>query len=322
MHNTDDKRVEVFEDKQVRPDVTVASRWRRLIATFIDTLIIVLPLFILGQIFTEQVTQLGSFGIFIGVLTVATYYGICDSCWCNGQTLGKRIFSIQTLTLNGNLLSPQRAAFRALILYAPVLLADIELGKGILNEVEKFILLLILLLLATLIYLFFLNMYHRSVHDMATATIVVKRSSPVPAISPVWSGHYAGIALFSLISLVPFQARLPLIHYGGQSDRLVHMLETHPEVRSASVTYQLQRRWTSDATLDLQWIQVNLEVTNIFSPEPALDEIKQTLMNTLGSNLEGIDVVVVKSRTANLGLVTLNSSFIQSSPATNPVPSQ
>ena len=196
MRHSTGEGAEMSGEKQVRPDVRVASRWRRLSASVLDTMILVLPLFVLGQTFTEQIAKYGSLGILFGVAAVVVYYGVFDGRSGNGQTLGKRVLDIQTVALNGGLLSPQRAAFRALVLYAPLLLANIELGKGLLNEVEKFLLLLMLLLLAALIYYFFLNKYHRSVHDMVTATIVVRRSSSVPATSSVWSGHYAGVILF------------------------------------------------------------------------------------------------------------------------------
>lgn len=79
---------------QVQP---VAVFWRRIFAAGIDGIILFIIGLILGHFFGGLFIQMERWGCLIGFLVVLLYSGALNSIEFGGQTLGKKILSIQVV---------------------------------------------------------------------------------------------------------------------------------------------------------------------------------------------------------------------------------
>jgi hypothetical protein len=91
------------------PDITpIAGFWRRLTAFVIDCLILSVPTLLLGLALFRWVAGLGPTGRLIGFVVALLYFGVLNSHFGGGQTLGKRLLGIRVIDRSGKLLSPIR----------------------------------------------------------------------------------------------------------------------------------------------------------------------------------------------------------------------
>jgi len=83
----------------------ISGLWRRVVAFFIDILILGGVGVLLGMFLSEQFVSLGGWGRADGFAIAALYFGVLNSSIANGQTAGKRLLGIQVVDKNGQLLN-------------------------------------------------------------------------------------------------------------------------------------------------------------------------------------------------------------------------
>ena len=218
---------------------------RRGLANFIDYVVLGVPLVLLGRIFFETAADLGDAGRLIGAAAVAFYFGAFESAWGRGMSLGKAWLGLQVVDLSGGFLSPTRAAARALVAFAPVLLNGVSVPTLALGC-------LVYLIIAGLglaeVYLAILNRpSRRCPHDLVFSTMVVTRDSGVPAPSRLAWVHVVVVAM-----LLVFVAAVPatvssLIGASDLADGVAaeaaRRVAALPDVASADTV--VQRTWST-----------------------------------------------------------------------------
>jgi uncharacterized RDD family membrane protein YckC len=213
------------------------------VAWIVDSLVVVVPLEVLGWIWFEPSADLGDAGRLIGAAAVALYFGVFESGWGKGMSLGKAWLGLQVVDLSGAFVSPARAAARALFAEAPFLLGGVAVPHPYVAAGSVVWLLVGGLRLAQPYLLVFNRPSRRCLHDFGFGTIVIRRDSGIPTPSPLKLVHAAVVAaLFALVPvgsgalslLIPTLPRTADV-VGGELSRRVAAL---PEVRSAKTIYR------------------------------------------------------------------------------------
>jgi uncharacterized RDD family membrane protein YckC len=104
-----------------------ARRWHRITAFLID--IGILTSF--GQIIKffnwDWLYYVGYFGRFLGWGISILYFGILNSKFGNGQTIGKRVFKIFVQEKDGSFLTLRKSSIRAIILTSPIFFFGLDI---------------------------------------------------------------------------------------------------------------------------------------------------------------------------------------------------
>jgi len=95
-----------------RERTPIAGLWRRLAALVIDGLTLGVPALLLGLTLFHWASSLGRAGRLIGFVVALLYFGVLNSRFGGGQTLGKRLLGIRVADRAGAPLSPMRSFLR------------------------------------------------------------------------------------------------------------------------------------------------------------------------------------------------------------------
>src|SRR5258708_30891020 len=90
----------------------IAGFWGRVAAFVIDCLILSVPTLLLGLALFRWAAGLGPAGRLIGFVVALLYFGVLNSRFGGGQTLGKRLLGIRVADRAGAPLSPMRSFLR------------------------------------------------------------------------------------------------------------------------------------------------------------------------------------------------------------------
>ena len=74
---------------------------------------------LLGWAAFDAFAALGSWGRLVGFAVAWPYFGVMNSRLGGGQTLGKRLLGLRTVSLDGALLSPARGFLRSAVVSLP-----------------------------------------------------------------------------------------------------------------------------------------------------------------------------------------------------------
>jgi len=185
----------------LRPNI--CNFWRRVIALFIDLLIMGVTGLILGLFLGDHFASLGNYARIYGVLICLGYLGVLNSRWGGGQTFGKRLMGIRVVDSQGELLSFGRSAGRTLILIAPQMLNHIYIPA---NSWSMVLTVLVSIIIFgggfALFYLYVFNRNTRqSLHDLVVGSYVVS-ADPVLVegeVTNVFKLHYWVCGAFPLV---------------------------------------------------------------------------------------------------------------------------
>lgn len=152
-----------------------AQLFKRIVALGIDLLI----LYILGAFLTvvtgDLLLYLGNLKLLVGMVLATVYFTLGHSSLMKGQTLGKKIFGLRVVTLDGNYLNLPQAFFRALIFTIPYCLSNIK-GIDRLNSLSIYQFLSYTLIPSLLFvnhYFIFTNPLRQCYYDLLLKTVVV-----------------------------------------------------------------------------------------------------------------------------------------------------
>lgn len=233
-----------FADKE-RP--FFAGFWRRVFAHILDTIILALPLVLIGFFLFDYLAALGSFGILVGFIISATYFTLGYSHIFGGQTIGKAIVDIKVIDQQGQLLSPSRAFIRYLTLDFPYYISGILMLWARPDGLFGFALSLLssLVLLASIYLLIFNRPTRRTLHDYIASSMVINHEATAQTLKPLWKGHYG--FLISIILIVIFFNLLAFQNYKPKLQALMVFKDVIESKTDYQVTLVTSREFSPPA---------------------------------------------------------------------------
>lgn len=188
------------------PTLTIAKFWPRLIALFVDLLIVGAIGYVLGFVLFDTLARLGAYARIIGFIIAVSYFGLLNSRIGHGQTLAKRWMGLRVVDGCGLYLSLPRSLLRYTVLGLPFFLNFLPLDlETTALAVETLISIILFGGMFSIFYLYLFNRRTRqSLHDLVVGTYVVNVNPPGLRIPPVaiWRGHLVVVGLIALFGLI------------------------------------------------------------------------------------------------------------------------
>ncbi|RUT72838.1 RDD family protein [Ancylomarina longa] len=153
-------------DKKLRPSI-----FKRMLALFVDFLILGIIGYISGLFFEDFYVSLGKYGTLLGSTITIVYFSILQSSIGNGQTIGKKTIGAKVTDLKGGYLTLEKSFLRSFIVFFPIM--NVQLFSGG-NKMLIIVMLLVLTIMAS-VYFILVNKSRRCLHDILVASIVTKQ---------------------------------------------------------------------------------------------------------------------------------------------------
>jgi len=225
----------------------IAGFWRRLLALFIDGVLLAILGMAIGSIAFRQVVEMGQSGRLIGAAITLAYYGFLNSGWGGGATLGKRMLGLRVVRRDGQTIGLFRSLLRTIVFWTPFYLDNVYFPSFRIpgfpadpHIATAFAVLDAIVVFVGMFLIFYLYLFNRrtrqTLHDLIAGTFVV-REAGAPVVGHFWKGHLAVAAgVFVLALAVPLgvMSRLP----GGpfqNTSTLEQAVLDRPGVASAQV---------------------------------------------------------------------------------------
>ncbi|WP_136796257.1 RDD family protein [Desulfosediminicola ganghwensis] len=209
----------------------ICGFWRRAASFFIDILILGLFGILLGLFFSQQFVVLGGWGRIVGFAIAALYFGVLNSRILNGQTVGKKIFGIQVVDENGQLIDIWKSLIRYSIIGVPFFLNGAQISANVLHSVWLYLVAFLVFGVGlSIVYLLVFNRNTRqSLHDFLVGTYVIKiRNAEMSTLKRVWRFHYGVCATLLVTSLcIPI-----LVKHLSQTEFFAELLDVQERVQS------------------------------------------------------------------------------------------
>ena len=173
-----------------------AGFWRRVLALFIDSIILAIVGWVLGFLFADMFLRMGGWERWIGFAIASLYFAPLNSRLGGGQTIGKRALQIRVVSKTGALLSLGRSGARSTVLMLPYFLNGMPIPMTFLNTGGSALFSVIVFGggLAILYLIVFNAKTRQSLHDLAAGSYVVQTGSEAAEKPRMWAGHYAVVA--------------------------------------------------------------------------------------------------------------------------------
>lgn len=167
----------------------IAGFWRRISAWLLDAFLICGTGLVLGYLFFDQFVAMGEWGRLIGLAIFLAYFGLLNSTYVGGQTLGKRAAKICVVDGMGEHISIRTSMLRAFILGLPGILNQISMSPNTMKNPFGIAFMFILGVIIFgggigILYFYIFNRNTRqSLHDLICGTYVVSvaGSGPIEA---------------------------------------------------------------------------------------------------------------------------------------------
>lgn len=238
----------------------IAGFWRRLLAFFVDCLVLGVPAAFVGNFFFDELAALGQNGRAIGFVVSLLYFSLLNSSVGGGQTIGKRLLGIRVVGASGKPIGLARAVLRTLVLALPFYLNGLELTPFVpanMPDVETLAVGAVGLLVfgfgGAIVYLFVFNRKTRqSLHDLFVESFVVRAPSEGEISARTWPAHLGvAIVLMALgvsapAFVVPLANQLGSRETFSSLQRLQDELGRDPDIESVSATTE----WTTFSSLN------------------------------------------------------------------------
>ena len=211
-----------------QPDLPwISGFWRRIVALIVDSILLALGGFALGVVLESVFIQMGSWSVFTGFFISLGYFGVMNSRYAEGQTLGKKLLGIRVVDGNNQVISLGRSLLRYCVYGIPF-----ALQIDFLPEDEGFFWLMYpigALLVGgsfSILYLYLFNRRTRqSLHDLVVGTYVVYAGAKQEEVRKVWTPHLVIVALWFIL--------------GGISPSFINILFSYGEFEQMLATRTL-----------------------------------------------------------------------------------
>ncbi len=190
---------------QPTPDREIGSLWRRIVAVFIDSIIVGIAGTLIALPFFDTFSRLGGWGRLVGFCLALPYFVLLNSRIGNGQTLGKRAMHLQVVDAHGQRISVPKSFVRYVVLSAPFFLNGLTLPITRTPQVVIYLLTVVVFGLGAItIYLVLFNRRTRQgVHDLAAGSYVADADkSGALLVHPIWRGHWAVLSALVVVGLI------------------------------------------------------------------------------------------------------------------------
>lgn len=182
----------------------ISGFWRRIVALFIDILILGVAGLALGLFLESLFVHLGGWGRLVGFSIALIYFGVMNSSIAGGQTIGKKVLKIRVVDANNSPLNLGKSILRYFILAVPFSLNGAQFSNEVMLSFIMYPLSLIIFGgLFSILYLYIFNRITRqSLHDLAVGSYVVNANVEMQAAGKVWNVHLIIVALLFLAATV------------------------------------------------------------------------------------------------------------------------
>jgi uncharacterized RDD family membrane protein YckC len=189
----------------------IAGFWQRFFAFLIDSIIVSIVCFTLAEVFRSYFVNSPMVASVVGLAVVVAYFGIFGSTIVDGQTLGMMALGLKVVNRSGSAISASRSISRYLVLFVPLL------GANLLPSSTPFAIVYFYesILAAAATAIGYLAIFNRrtgqSLHDLVTNTFVVDSpgAGHVETVG-IWKPH---LAIVSGILLITFATSMILPRY-------------------------------------------------------------------------------------------------------------
>jgi uncharacterized RDD family membrane protein YckC len=203
-----------------RPKV-FASLGARFVASMVDLVVITIPSLIVSRLLAHAPGRAGD-----AVITalVSVYFIVSYSPAGGGYSIGKFVLGIRVVDAQGEPLSVSAAAMRwfmSIGIALPLAFLAIGFERGLPLQTGPAFAICVPILCVVVVdsYMGLANrVSHRSLHDVAAGSFVVRReyTGPVPATAPFGRSHYAAMALICVAIALWFSRMYPWARVIGQ----------------------------------------------------------------------------------------------------------
>ncbi|MFC3201654.1 RDD family protein [Alteromonas oceani] len=188
-----------------QPDLPwISGFWRRIVALIVDSILLALGGFALGVVLESVFIQMGSWSVYTGFFISLGYFGVMNSRYADGQTLGKKLLGIRVVDGNNQTISLGRSLLRYCVYGIPVALQiDFLPADGSYFWVLYPIGALIIGGSFSILYLYVFNRRTRqSLHDLVVGTYVVYAGAQQEEVREVWKPHLVIVALLFIVGFI------------------------------------------------------------------------------------------------------------------------
>ncbi len=154
-------------DKQLRPSI-----FKRVLALFIDIIILGILGYISGLFLEDFYVSLGKYGSLLGSSVAIIYFSVLQSNLFYGQTFGKKAIGAKVTDLNGQNLTFGKSFMRSFIIFFPIM--NVEMISD--GSATLLIICLLALTFIASVYFIIVNKSRRSFHDIIVSSIVINEN--------------------------------------------------------------------------------------------------------------------------------------------------
>ncbi len=232
-------------------DRTIGSLWRRIVAFFVDGIIVGIAGSVVALPFFERFSHLGPWGRLVGFCMAVPYFAILDSTIGNGQTLGKRWMHLRVVHVHGNTISFWKSLVRYTLFAAPYYLNGIALPVTRTPWiVSSLISVVIFAVGGATFYLVFFNRHTRQgIHDLAVGSYVAEADKIGPLkTQAIWKMHWVILgSLLVFLSLATGILANKVAKWGSFPQMLqdVRLIENMEGVQQVGVQDLTRSNWGS-----------------------------------------------------------------------------
>jgi uncharacterized RDD family membrane protein YckC len=210
------------------PKAEIAGFWRRLVALFVDMIVLGIVGFIIGTFAFRQLVEMGQSARLIGAAITLVYCGVLNSGLGGGGTLGKRMLGLRVVQRDGQTIGLARSLLRTIVFWTPFYLdgatsssfgiPGLSNPSPIASALTVADLVIVFGGLFLIFYLYIFNWRTRqTLHDLIAGTFVVRAPGVgTPLAVRFWKGH---LAVAATIVVLVFALPLALLWStaGGKS---------------------------------------------------------------------------------------------------------
>lgn len=182
----------------------ISGFWKRIGALLIDTLILGAFGYILGITFEGIFVAIGGWGRLLGFSIALIYFGIMNSKFSSGQTIGKKLLKLKVVNSNNETIGIVKSFGRYIVLSTPFFLNGAHFTNEAMTSYLMYPLAFVIFggLLSTTYLYVFNRITRQSLHDLVFRTFVVNSSAEPQKIAPVWNVHLIIVCIFFVAAAI------------------------------------------------------------------------------------------------------------------------